>query len=97
VVSFDRKAASIPDSEICSLRRAVESHLPLGPWPFLIAGQRVRIDTGLLAGLEGTLARDSTAWRVVVSVHALCRSIAVEVDRDMLAPISLRKMGHDSH
>jgi transcription antitermination factor NusG len=95
VVSFDRKPASIPDTEIRSLRRAIESHMPVGPWPFLTAGQRVRIDKGLLAGLEGTLARDASAWRVVVSVNALCRSIAVEVDRDMLAPLSLREMEHD--
>jgi transcription antitermination factor NusG len=86
VVSFDGRPALIPDREIVSLRRAVESQLPLGPWPFLSIGQRVRIEKGLLAGMEGTLARDVTAWRVVVSVNALQRSVAVEVDRDMIAP-----------
>ena len=89
VVSFDRSPALIPDAEIAALRRAVESELPLGPWPFLKAGQRVRIEKGVLAGIEGTLARESAGWRVVVSVSALQRSIAVEVDRDMIAPESL--------
>ena len=88
VVSFNRSPALIPDAEIASLRRAVESELPLGPWPYLKAGQRVRIEKGVLAGMEGTLARESAAWRVVVSVDALQRSIAVEVDRDMIAPES---------
>jgi len=97
VVSFDRKPALITDVEISSLRRAIECRLPLGPWPFLKTGQWVRIEKGLLAGLEGTLARDSTAWRVVVSVNTLCRSIAVEVDREMLAPLNLIRMEHDSH
>lgn len=86
VVSFNRTPALIPDAEIASLRRAVQSELPLGPWPYLKAGQRVRIEKGVLAGIEGTLARESTGWRVVVSVSALQRSIAVEVDRDMIAP-----------
>jgi transcription antitermination factor NusG len=86
VVSFDSRPAFIPNDEISSLRRAVESQLPLGPWPFLSVGQRVRIEKGLLAGLEGTLARDATAWRVVVSIQALQRSIAVQVDRDMICP-----------
>ena len=86
VVSFNSRPALIPDLEISSLRRAVESNLPLGPWPFLSVGQRVRIEKGSLAGMEGTLARDSTAWRVVVSINALQRSIAVEIDRDMIAP-----------
>jgi len=86
VVSFDSRPALIPDEEISSLRRAVESRLPLGPWPFLSVGQRVRIEKGLLAGLEGTLARDAGAWRVVVSINALQRSVAVQVDRDMISP-----------
>jgi len=84
VVSFNRTPALIPDAEIAALRRAVECELPLGPWPYLKAGQRVRIEKGVLAGIEGTLARESTGWRVVVSVAALQRSIAVEVDRDMI-------------
>ena len=86
LVSFDSRPALIPNDEISSLRCAVESQLPLGPWPFLRVGQRVRIDKGLLAGLEGTLARDATAWRVVVSISALQRSVAVQVDRDMISP-----------
>ena len=89
VVSFNRTPALIPDDEIAALRRAVQSELPLGPWPYLKAGQRVRIEKGALAGMEGTLARESAVWRVVVSVSALQRSIAVEVDRDMIAPESL--------
>ena len=51
-------------------------------------GQRVRIEKGALAGFEGTLARDSTAWRVVISVNALQRSIAVQVDRDMISVVN---------
>jgi transcription termination/antitermination protein NusG len=88
VVSFNRAPALIPGEEIESLRRAVQSELPLGPWPYLKAGQRVRIEKGVLAGLEGTLARESSGWRVVVTVSALQRSIAVEIDRDMVAPDS---------
>jgi transcription antitermination factor NusG len=88
VVSFNRAPALIPDAEIAALKRAVGSQLPLGPWPYLKAGQRVRIDKGVLAGMEGTLARESAGWRVVVSVAALQRSIAVEVDRDMITPES---------
>ncbi len=87
VVSFDRTPAVIPEEEIDAVRRAIASGMPLGPWPFLGRGQRVRIERGVLAGLEGVLARDSAAWRVVVSVSALQRSVAVEVDRDMIRPV----------
>jgi transcription antitermination factor NusG len=88
VVSFGRVPAVIPDEEISAVRRALESGLRLGPWPHLEAGQRVRIDGGALAGTEGRLVRDTNTWRVVMSVSALQRSIAVEVDRDMIHVIS---------
>lgn len=88
VVSFNHSPAVIPDDEIAALRRALGSGLPLGPWPFLKAGQRVRIEHGALSGIEGTLVRDTEAWRVAVSVNALQRSIAIEVERDMIRPLS---------
>jgi transcription antitermination factor NusG len=88
VVSFCRTPAFIAHAEIEAVRRMLASDLPLGPWPFLSAGQRVRVERGVLAGLEGTLVRDSSAWRVVVSVEALQRSIAVQVDRDQIYPLS---------
>ncbi len=91
VVRFDEKPAQIPDEEIDALRRAIASGLPLGPWPFLKTGQRVRIERGILSGLEGTLVRDSSSWHVVVSVSALHRSVAVEVERDMIRPIDEKK------
>jgi len=88
VVSFNHSPASIAEEEISVLRRAVGSGLPLGPWPFLKSGQRVRIERGALAGIEGTLVRDCSAWRVAVSVATLERSIAIQVDRDMICPIA---------
>jgi transcription antitermination factor NusG len=87
VVSFGHSPALIPDQEISSLRRIVESDVPLSPWPFLKAGQRVRVTQGVLAGMEGSLVRDSTAWRVVMSVNALERSIAIQLDREAVCPI----------
>jgi transcription antitermination factor NusG len=87
VVGFHNAPAFIPDCEIQTLRRTVTSDLPLGPWPFLQSGQRVRVERGILAGIEGKLARDCPGWRVVISVDALQRSVAVEVDRDMICPI----------
>ena len=52
--------------------------------PFLRIGQNVLIESGPLAGIRGVVLRDENAWRVVVSVEALDRSIAVEVDREIL-------------
>jgi transcription antitermination factor NusG len=51
-------------------------------------GQNVAIENGPLAGVRGVVLREQDSWRVVVSVEALDRSIAVEVDRDMINPES---------
>ena len=87
VVRFGPQLALIPDDEIAALKRTVESGFRLGPWPFLKAGQRVRIEYGVLEGIEGALVRDAGTSRILVSVNALQRSVAVEVDRDMIRPI----------
>jgi transcription antitermination factor NusG len=87
VVSFAHKPATIPDQEISALQRTVASGMPILPWPFLKAGQRVRIERGVLEGIEGTLARDSSTTRVVVSVDVLQRSVAVQVDRELIRPV----------
>jgi transcription termination/antitermination protein NusG len=74
----------VNDSEIEAVRRLVASGKPLSHLPFLRIGQCVSIDSGPLAGIRGVVLRDENAWRVVVSVEALDRSIAVEVDREVL-------------
>jgi hypothetical protein len=46
----------------------------------------VCIVRGPLRGLEGILVRHKDAWRVVVSVHLLQRSVAAEVDGLAMIP-----------
>jgi hypothetical protein len=64
----------------------VASKLPLAPWPYLKAGDRVKVEHGAMRGIEGTLLRTKDALRLVISVELLQRSIAVEVDRDAVVP-----------
>jgi transcription antitermination factor NusG len=87
VVGLGRAPEAVPEEEIESVRRLVSSRLPVTPWPFLRAGERVRIEAGPLRGLEGILTQVKDAWRVVVSVELLQRSVAAEVDRDVLSVV----------
>ncbi len=75
---------SVEDAEIEAVRTLVSSGRPLAHLPFLRIGQSVSIEKGPFAGIRGVVLRDESAWRVVVSVEALDRSIAVEVDREVL-------------
>jgi transcription antitermination factor NusG len=93
VVGFGNKPAPVAEEEIDAVRTMVASGLPVGPWPFLRAGERVRIEAGPLCGLEGILIQVKDVWRVVVSVEILQRSVAAEVDRDVVSVISRRPHG----
>jgi transcription antitermination factor NusG len=86
VVSFGGKPCPLADSEIDAVKAMVDSGLPVLPWEYLAVGQRVSICRGKLAGMEGILARDKAVDRVVINVEMLGRAVAVEIDRDHLAP-----------
>jgi transcription antitermination factor NusG len=73
-----------PD-EIKTLQRLVETRLSVEPWPFLRAGQRVRIDAGPLRDTEGILLLAKNRHRLVVSVTLLQRSVAVEIDSEWVS------------
>jgi len=85
IVGFGKTDIPVDDAEIHAVRTLVASGRPLAPWPFLRIGQNVAIESGPLAGVRGVVLRDPDSWRVVVSVEALDRSIAVEVDRDVIS------------
>ncbi len=92
IVGFAKTPAPVPDSEIDAIQAMVKSGRAFEPWPYLRAGDRVRIDEGCLQGLSGALIREKDRWRVVVNVELLQRSVAVELDREALTPIhDLRK------
>jgi transcription antitermination factor NusG len=79
-VSMRGKAVTIPQSEIESVRKAIEWGNRVEPHPFLRRGDRVRVISGPLQGLEGILVRKKNLYRLVLSVEILERSAAVEVD-----------------
>lgn len=77
---WDRLAV-VPNGEIDAIELVLRSELPALPHPYLREGQRVRITRGPLADLAGILIRNKpNKGLVIVSIHMLQRSVAVEVD-----------------
>lgn len=70
----------IPDEQIEAVRTLVDSKLPCSTHPFLKIGQRVRIRSGSLNGVEGILVSRSGEDTLVVCVDAIQRSLAVRLD-----------------
>jgi transcription antitermination factor NusG len=79
IVSLDGAPAAIPEEEIEYLRRVVE--VGATATPYLRAGQEVRVISGPLTGVSGILSADGVTSQLVVSVHLLGRSVAVQIDR----------------
>jgi len=86
VVGFGGTPSPIPHGEIEAVRRLVNSGLPACPHPYLKAGDRVRIKSGPLQELEGTLLRVRNQWRFVLTVEMLQRAVSVEVDSELVEP-----------
>ena len=88
IVGFKTGPAFVDEAEIRSIQTLVAAGVPHQPWPFLAAGDRVRIESGPLLGLEGILTEVRRSYRLVLSVTLLQRSVAVEIDSASVTAIN---------
>jgi len=79
IVGDGYRPTAISTHEIEALQRVVAQGVPLEPADYLRVGQRVRIEFGPLQGTEGVIQRVKHRDRLILSVTALQRSVAVEV------------------
>ena len=79
-VGVRRQGTSIPDEQIDAVRTIVEERVKWRSYPFLKIGQRVRICSGALNGVEGILVSRNGERSVVISVDAIQRSLSVRVE-----------------
>jgi len=87
IVGFGKRPVPVDDGEIEAVRAVLVSGFPIQPWPYLRAGQKVRIEQGCLEGVAGVVLRDRDTFRVLINVEILQRTVAVEIDRALLTPI----------
>jgi len=80
LVGFGGQPAALPDQEMEALRQGLTHDLRLEPHPYLKVGNRVRVRTGPLQGLEGILVRKKNKTRFVISLDLIMRSVAAEID-----------------
>ena len=88
ILGIGNTPAPISAAELDNLRKLVAANPVMVPWPYLQAGQRIRIDRGPLAGVRGFVVRaGEESLRIVVSVDLLQRSVATEIDRDCIGAV----------
>ncbi len=83
-----RMPSALPDGEIEALRAGLALS-SFQPHPYLAAGERVRIKGGAMAGMEGILLRRKNELRVVLTIELIQRSVAVEMDAQDVAPVTV--------
>jgi transcription antitermination factor NusG len=85
-VGNGRGPVALPDAEIEFLRTRLDRQR-VEPYNELVAGERVRIRSGLMQGVEGTLVRRSSGLRFVLTVQLINQHAAMQVDGEDLEPI----------
>jgi transcription antitermination factor NusG len=77
----------IPDEQIDAVRIVINERLPWASHPYLKVGQRVRIRSGALDGLEGILQSRKGDHKLIISVDAMQRSLAVQIEGYDVEPV----------
>ena len=101
IVGSSQKPWELPDWEILALRNGLKSR-KIRPHPRLVVGERARIKSGVLAGLEGVIIREKQNLRMVMCLDQIMRSVAIEVSAEELEsapalsnhPVTLSRQGH---
>ena len=77
----------VPAEVVASINTIVEKHRPYTPWPYLQRGKKVCIMAGPLAGTVGVIVRTlDKRRRLVVAVDLFQRSVAVELEEEVVEP-----------
>lgn len=86
IVGNTREPIPVADAEVELLRSSV-CQLKVEPFRELVVGERVRIRSGVMQGVEGTLVRKSNTFRFVLTIQMINQHAAIEVDARDMEPV----------
>jgi transcriptional antiterminator RfaH len=75
------------DRDLARLHSVVAAGVPLAPEQHLQKGTRVRVTTGPLSGVEGTVVRQQGKMRLLIEVHFMQQGASMEVEPWMVTPV----------
>lgn len=87
IIGSGQHAWELPEQEIETLRNGLHDRR-VEPYPYLNVGERARVASGILAGLEGVIVRKKNNLNIVLTLDRIMRSVAIEVDASELEPLS---------
>jgi transcription antitermination factor NusG len=70
----------IPDKQILDIQTILACSVPYSPFPFVRIGQRVKIRSGCLDGVEGILISKDSDRTLLVSIDLVRRSLSIHIN-----------------
>jgi transcription antitermination factor NusG len=87
IIGNGREYVPLRESEVEFLRTACQGER-IEPYRELVVGEKVRIRSGAMQGIKGTLVRKSESMRFVITLELINQHAAVQVSADNLEPIT---------
>jgi transcription antitermination factor NusG len=87
IVGNSRAGVPLPDSEIKFLRSDF-CRQRIEQYRELVIGERVRVKSGVMQGLQGTLVRKANSLRFVLTLELINQHAAIQVNAEDLEPIA---------
>jgi len=86
-VGNEGHAQPIPEEQIESVRRFLESSVSVDPYPYMQLGARVEVIAGPLKGIQGILVEKRGRFRFVIQVDLIRQAVSVEIDASDVRPV----------
>jgi transcription antitermination factor NusG len=88
IVGQSREGAALPDAEVEFLRSGFCKQR-IAPYSEYFIGEKVRIKSGVMQGLHGTLVRKNNDMRFVLTIEMINQHAAIQVDPEDLESIAV--------
>jgi transcription antitermination factor NusG len=88
IVGFGGEDAAVPGEQIETLQRLLETRQLVHSHRYLQVGERVKVISGALAGIEGILVRVKKRDRLVIAIEPIRQAVAVELSGYEVVPIN---------
>lgn len=85
IVGSNKEPIPLADSEV-EVLRSDYCRKKIEPYRDLVIGEKVRIKSGVMMGLQGTLVRRSGNQRFVLTIEMINQHAAIEVDAEDMEP-----------
>ena len=86
IVGNSRESVPLQNADVDFLRSGF-CRQRVEPYHDLVIGEKVRVKSGVMQGLQGTLVRKNNSMRFVLTVELINQNAAIQVDAEDLEPI----------